>query len=604
MKSKALFNRGICKNLLWRCWPIWTIYLALLLFMLPASLHSNHGYIQRLDCFALQSATKMVFLSFFMGIALAMAMFSYLYNPKSCGLINALPVRRETTFITAYLTGLVPLLLADVLVMLITALFFLPGGLLSFSSLLTWLAIAVMSNVAFFGFGVFCAMLTGSIVVLPLVYAVLNLTAYVAERCIRALLSIFVFGMPGFDVSFGWLSPVYYLIENMYVKTIGPELWQVQAVGALGIYCAVAVALSGIALLLYRRRNMETATDVVAVPILKPVFKYCLSFGCAVVFSSCVCNWFFPNVFTGFARALFALLFILIGAFLGYFAAEMLMQKTLRVFGGKWRGCILICCILAALTICFELDVFGYERHIPEPAQIEEVSLSNWSGKYSQEENLEYIVQLHSRILEHKQLHENAQETYPLSIRYTLSDGKSLTRVYSIDASQQAQNDPDSDIMLLQRILNLQEAIDRRTASSVPVSETTIDYFTIDAFTVDKLGNYDNQQIILSPQQAVEFYEQCLLPDIQEGSVDLIWLFNTEEYYETSTNTSVQIELTQRSYTPAGEAKTPESAYFYFNLTVNAHRCLQWIEENTQLNVLPMSQASPPQEYQDGSLYS
>ncbi len=55
------------------------------------------------------------------------------------------------------------------------------------------------------------------------------------------------------------------------------------------------------------------------------------------------------------------------GAFVGYFVSEMLMQKTLSVFRGKWRGFVVSCAVIIVLTLGAEMDVTGYERRTPDP---------------------------------------------------------------------------------------------------------------------------------------------------------------------------------------------------------------------------------------------
>ena len=230
MKSKtSFFNRGIARNLLRRFWPLWAAYFGALLLLLPVDLASMAQRLEfasaeplywekavaGMDLSAAQAGMAAVFLSGFAGVIAAMAMFHFLYQNKSCGMMNSLPVRRETVFCTAWLTGLAPLLLADVLTVLLTALFFCPRGLLHLSALWDFLALAVLGNLAFYGFAVFCAMLTGNLLVLPAVYAVLNFTAAVAEGAARELLSGFVFGMTNGASALHFLSPPVFLAEKL-----------------------------------------------------------------------------------------------------------------------------------------------------------------------------------------------------------------------------------------------------------------------------------------------------------------------------------------------------------------------------------------------------
>ena len=173
MKSKtSFFNPGVCRNLLRRCWPLWTAWTVLLLFLLPVSLTRLSGFAspesRDMNRAVLDFAEYIIPLSFGMAILTAMCMFSYLYNTRSCGLMNSLPIRRETAFGTAYLTGLAPMLLAEVFVFALTAAFY-GGRAVTMTNLLRWLLAAILSSLAFYGVAVCGAMLRRSLFILPLV---------------------------------------------------------------------------------------------------------------------------------------------------------------------------------------------------------------------------------------------------------------------------------------------------------------------------------------------------------------------------------------------------------------------------------------------------
>ena len=102
MKSRtSFFNGGLCRNLLRRCWPVWAAYLAALVAVLPVSLFNrlrmaDDGARIYLDMYLLNSAKYSLYLSFVFGLLSVMAMFSFLYSTRGCGMINALPLKRET----------------------------------------------------------------------------------------------------------------------------------------------------------------------------------------------------------------------------------------------------------------------------------------------------------------------------------------------------------------------------------------------------------------------------------------------------------------------------------------------------------------------------
>lgn len=78
---------------------------------------------------------------------------------------------------------------------------------------------------------------------------------------------------------------------------------------------------------------MERSGDVIAVKPLRPVFLYCFTVGCSIVISYVISSMQ-ASLFgsEGFRRAL---LFLILGAFLGYFIAQMLLQKTVAVLPGR-----------------------------------------------------------------------------------------------------------------------------------------------------------------------------------------------------------------------------------------------------------------------------
>ena len=127
MRSRtSCFDSGLAKSLLKRFWPLMLGYLVLLLCTLPLQLSSLIGqnwYAGRLNFQVLRCAEEGLPYSALAALLMAMAMFSHLYNRRDCGLINSLPLRRETVWFTASLTGLLPLLLCPVLTWLLSLLF-------------------------------------------------------------------------------------------------------------------------------------------------------------------------------------------------------------------------------------------------------------------------------------------------------------------------------------------------------------------------------------------------------------------------------------------------------------------------------------------------
>lgn len=591
MKSKtSFFDPGVSRNLLRRCWPLWTAWTVLLLFLLPVSLTRLSGFVspesQDMNRSVLSAAEDMIPLSFGMAILTAMCMFSYLYNTRSCGLMNSLPIRRETAFGTAYLTGLVPMLLAEVLVFALTAAFY-GGRGVTMMNLLIWLLTAVLSSLAFYGVAVFCAMLTGSLFILPLVYAVLSFAAWVAESCLHEILGALIYGFPnGGKVWISWLSPPVALMNRVNVSVRADDgVWRLFGLGALAVYAGVGLVLSFLALLLYKKRQMECAGDTVAFPILRPLFRYCMAFGTAVVFASLVYSLLLGGSFHGRTAALVLLALLLLGAGLGWYAAEMLIRRTVRVFPGKWKGLALVCAALCVLTLGAEFDLTGFERRVPEPEQVERLHIIHGRGiTLLQSENIGEATELHRSLVEHKSLHEREihEAGVMINLQYILKDGRMLERSYYLACFE--PEDPE-DLVAWETLLNCPEAQEQRAERKLPVTEETFYAATFHCTWYDEEGREQYAEERLTAEQALDFYENAVLPDRAKHTLDRIWMYPDGAQQELCSNVSFYLELRQQ------EGRQTRWDHMDLDICMDSEACLRWIRENTDLPVMTRREA-------------
>lgn len=610
-RRTSFFNWGLSRSWLKRCWPLWTAYLAEWLIALPQSVPELRRYSDILSYTAAVNRSVVSFgqsmaqASIIVGIIAAMVMYSYMYSSRACGMMNALPVRRETVFTTAFVTGLAPLLLADVIIIGAVCAVYARTGVVETKNVFLALGFAVMGNVAFFGFATFCAVLTGSLVVLPAVYLVLGFAAAVAEYAVHVVLGSLMYGFNA-GVSYGTaLSPIVAVADNISVsqETVNTADGRYELTGGLVVngtaliaaYCAAGLILAVCALFIYRRRDMERAGDVVAVPVLKPIFKYCMTFGCALVLAIS------PELFSGgyavrpgAATALVVLAMLLVGAFAGYFVSEMLMQKTLRVFRGHWRGFAVSCAVIIALTLGAELDATGYERRTPDPADVESVSLTYYGEQVelSRPENIAAVVGFHEEVIAQKGANEGAADRQWLGVEYTLRDGKHMKRDYSIADGAENRTDPDSNIRRLGAVLNTQEAVDSRIdfARGRAVTPASIAYAAISGAYMDEKGEWRNVAAELTAEQAVQLYNECVVPDSKDSRLGHVWTVQDDEYFDTVGNLSLDIQLRME------RGRINEYAmrdYAYITLTMDAARCAAWLEENTDLTLLPLRESDP-----------
>lgn len=630
MKQKtSFFNWGLSRNILKRTWVLWAAYLLLMLAVTVGSLPTVN--LRRItDLFAytvdynyslMSLGISVAQINVFAAVAAAMAVYSYMYSSRSCGMINALPIRRETAYITAYITGLAALIAADIISVLAVWVMSAQTGLLFTDSIWALFGFAVLSSVAFYSFASFCAVLTGNVFVLPAVYAVLGCVAFVVIATVSELLADLIYGMPS-DYIYSGRSEIAYILSPMiYVLNTSLDIsrvtvydgkgessytgeYNIQGLDVLGVYCAIGLALVVCAVLIYRRRDMERAGDVVAVPVLMPVFKYCMTFGTAIVFALLVYHNVLTNIPKGLATAIVITVLLVIGAAIGYYAAEMLMLKTLKVFRVKCVGLIVSCVMLAVFALAAEFDLAGFESYVPAAEEVEKAELSCYGRETVLEnaDNLAAATNLHRDVIAAKVQNESAESYRYLTIIYTLTDGSTVRREYRISGDDAAQLGENSHANVLQAIFSTQESKTYYLGfdgKNYEVTAHDVDSAGVDGYYVlypdgkEENGEYKNIGFELTPEQTAELYE-CVLLDAKDSSIGSQWFVFDEEYYNTASNLSFYINLNERVWS-TNFMGTPYYYYPYLsvNLTMDAQRTMQWIAENTDITPMSLAEADP-----------
>ncbi len=234
--------------------------------------------------------------------------------------------------------------------------------------------------------------------------------------------------------------------------------------------------------------------------------------------------------------------------------------------------------------VCGEYDVFGIERKLPNANEVEGVAIQ-CSGEpvlLEEPENIKAAIALQSDIISHKNLNEtytgNYNEScYYVSFVYTYRNGKTFSRDYDIYSSA------SKDIYTMNDLMNVKEAIDHRKELAVPVNVDTIADAYVSYFDIAD-GTYKDLE--LSAEQAYQLYTECILPDIDDGTLGKVWLVTDENYYasvyDCTINFSVEKRLSANNY---------KSDHFYTTLTFNSERTKQWLSANLDLEPCTMGES-------------
>lgn len=522
--ATSFFDKTTARSDLRRHWPIAFIYTCVWLVGLPVNLWSSSMWMPEEMTPALRAAQIIIGsyptlagALFVFGCVLAMALMGYLMSPRAVGLLHALPVRRGTLLATHTLVGWlmlnVPALLAVLVSIPVQAYY---GGV-AWGALGAWLLVHCGLSLFFLALGLLCAMVTGWLLAIPAIYAVVNFAVIAAAGLVRTLCSLFCYGYAG-DDDFApfvyWLTPVVNLVKRFGTCCVersdaSPYPWQVQfpadAVHAVGIYTAAGAALLALTYLLYRRRKSESAADPAAFPWMRPVFRYGtgllggLALGLGLY--QLVLGWRMESETGRWVGLLVST--VLMGA-LCYYAAEMLVRKSLRVLRRSLPGAGLVCVLLALVCAGARFDVPGYAARVPDVSAVTQVQLRGSLGlsgvNCTEPETIETVIALHREIITLRPDEDDPENSAYITLRYTLTDGSTLTRAYQLNPAGELED-------ALETVFNTGEVREKSLITSRHTGSWRGGYLSL-----DKTG--DAMQ--LTAAQAGEIYG-ALLRDIAQG---------------------------------------------------------------------------------------
>ncbi len=494
-KGKGWFNAALFRKNITRFWPILALYTAIQFLSLPTELILLSGMREwtnlRQDVGnAIMGATSTsVPMGGIFGLLVAMALFSYLMNNRSAGMLHALPIRREGLFLTNWLTGFAFFIVPNAVVALISlaaqgvcgALF----PLLTFR----WFALHTVIAMFFFCFAVCCAMFTGHILALPAFYGILNLLVFGLSMLADNAMNVLLVGYGGNRLASSavtkWCTPAWHLMNQVNHSSFydGTPWFDPSATAiALGYCVVLGAAFTLIAVVTYQHRQLERAGDIVTVGWVRPVFQY----GVGVCVGLTLGTILYENFFRSFGP--WALVVgVALCAVLGGFIARMLLKKTLRVFANGWKGCAALGVCMLVLLGGARADLFGYQRWVPKASQVESVyvgavSSAPWDSGSSglnleDPEEIQAILRLHTTLVEHLNELEDARQrdTYGwdeenfetasatwLRIEYYMTDGSVQTRTYyDVPITSQALSQPDTYAAQLQALINQPQLVMR-----------------------------------------------------------------------------------------------------------------------------------------------
>ena len=455
MKSKiSFFNKTIFLKNITLYWPIWGVYTIALLFaqscMLWISYNDAFYYGNLSDerkLYYLRDILTMemyIWIIFIMAVVTGMALFSYLYNSRSANMIHSLPVDRNQLFGTNVISGLTFLAIPQIFTFLVSVFVCLGAGMTRVEYLAYWVLLCLGIDFIAFGIVTFCAFFTGQLVTLPIYVIILNGLSYLFYGIIELVVSAFSYGITGSVINMEWViwaSPFmrlyndinFYSVFNQYEEKI--EALGISGIPSVLIYVVIDAILYIAAYLIYKKRQVEQAGDLITVEWVKPIFRWGVGTSAAFL-GSILFYALFGEMGRPISLPVFMILLLVIGMVF-YFVADMFVKKSFKVFNKRgWKHWSVFSVVL---LITFGA-LYGYscysENYVPDRENVASAKIDYSYNCTFTEEDIEKVITLQEMILEHKDefgdwTYFNGDYDY-INISYIMKNGRTIHRCYKV----------------------------------------------------------------------------------------------------------------------------------------------------------------------------
>jgi len=439
MKSKKPFlSRELICNNIRRFWWISVLYVLALFLVSPLITLTNgsdtipkSGY--NITFGEIYDGT-MIFL-FTVPVFIGVMVFRYMQNSKSMVCMHAMPYTRLRLYVNNTISGLIllitPILLNTAFLSAIQ-LGNLGGTYFKEGIVLEYLATSLLTATTLYIWTIFAGMFTGSSIAQIIFTYIINFLIPGIILLVQAVLSGIIYGFvinEKICLEYISASPIIQAMSGSSFLDTGKTL-----IDFLIIDLIICTILFVAGYFVYKYRNLETAGDVISGKYIKPVFKYGVTACVMLVGVVYVREIFSIDNVNIFIYLLFALL--------GYIVAEMLLRKSFKILD-SYKGFLWYSFILIVALLGVRLDVFGYEKYVPNMNEVAAVSLNLYAdfenndnyAVLDEEENISKIIDLHKNILEDKNINivkDSYRYQEDIGICYKLNNGKVVKRSYTV----------------------------------------------------------------------------------------------------------------------------------------------------------------------------
>ena len=380
-------------------------------------------------------------------------MFFYLQQKKQVNFYHSQPITRTRLFLNQYTAGLilniVPLLVMIAVSFVVVAAYGM-GSIINIGAILQHTLYMLLFLLASYSIAAFAGQLAGTMATHMALNAVLHFGVPLAAWIVNIMYSLFFATYNGtpiienclkfspFCAAFQYLSEISYL-SNSPVMTV-----EAMAGSVLAAQIGMTVLLFAASWFLYQKRPSEAAGKAMVYPASEPILKAYLMFivgiAAGLVFQAVGSRMFFY-----FAVITFAILM--------HMTCEVIIQHDFKAMGKRLSHCAVILVLILAVVGVFRFDLLGYDSYLPEPDEVQQVSLVvpgaehlnsyGDDGNFTQDADVKQGVYNLLQPIVNEKLYRSSdfdgnqspydymnQETTSITVEYRLKNGNVKSRIY------------------------------------------------------------------------------------------------------------------------------------------------------------------------------
>ncbi|MBQ6999062.1 MAG: hypothetical protein IJN62_04660 [Clostridia bacterium] len=385
--------------------------------------------------------TVPILLALVVPTVVALLVFRFIHSKKQSVFIHSIPVSRKANYVSSILASftlmLVPIILNGIILILISMFGY--GHYFTVRDCFVWIGYNLIGVFLMFSVAVFAASVTGNSFAMVAINALIHSFLFITVATLSVMAGVFVYGYIDSNILFENIMQ-----RNFAVVVFGfMDKYFREDITALQIvkFVIAAIALYIGSYFLYKKRRLETASDVAGFKCLNHIFKYVVTF-LATMFGFAI---FAPYIEE---NAVVFTIIIAIISIIAYVASEMVLKKTVNILYA-WKGYVGFAAFFVALVVLFsQTSFFGYETKVPEIAEIEEASLYNYYHREepftANEELVKMVIDAHEDFISvipstsYERLYNSPYNTR-IHIKYNLKNGKTVYRVYPVTYEQRVE---------------------------------------------------------------------------------------------------------------------------------------------------------------------